>query len=63
MTTPMPNNSKMTPLWAKDRAKGDHAKIAKERRARYAVSTTIDETDNLVSQNEISLEKFEVKDD
>ena len=59
----MPNYSKMTPFWAKDRAKGDHAKIAKERRARYAVSTTIDEIDNLVSQNEVSLENFEVEDD
>ena len=59
----MPNYSKMTPLWAKDRAKGDHAKIAKERRAWYAASTTIDEIDNLVSQNEVSLENFEVEDD
>ena len=63
MTTPMPNYSKMTPLWAKGRAKGDHAKIAKETRARYAVSTTIDEIDNLVSQNEVFLENFEVEDD
>ena len=63
MTTPMPNYSKMTPFWAKDRAKGDHAKIAKERRAMYAASTTIDEIDNLVSQNEVSLENFEVEDD
>ena len=59
----MPNYSKMTPLWAKDRAKGDHAQIAKERHARYAASTTIDEIDNLVSQNEVSLENFEVEDD
>ena len=59
----MPNYSKMAQLWVKDRVKGDHAETAKEKRARYATSTTIDETDNLVSQNEISLENFEVKDD
>ena len=63
MTTPMPNYSKMAQLWAKDRAKGDHAETAKEKRARYAASTTIDEIDNLVSQNEVSLENFEVEDD
>ena len=63
MTTPVPSYSKMTPLWAKDRVKGDHAEIAKERRARYAASTTIDEIDNSVSQNEVSLENFEVEDD
>nr|POF03643.1 hypothetical protein CFP56_61426 [Quercus suber] len=45
------------------RAKGDHAEIAKESRARYAASTTIDEIDNSVSQNEISLENFEVEGD
>ena len=59
----MPNYSKMTQLWAKDRAKGDHAEIAKEKRARYATSIMIDEIDNLVSQNEVSLENFEVEDD
>ena len=53
----------MAQLWAKDRAKGDHAKTAKEKRARYAASTTIDEIDNLISQNEVSLENFEVEDD
>ena len=63
MTTPIPNYSKMAQLWAKDRAKGDHAETAKEKRARYATSTTIDEIDNLVSQNEVSLENFEVEDD
>ena len=63
MTTPTPNYSKMTQLWAKDRAKGDHAETAKEKRARYAASTTIDEIDNLISQNEVSLENFEVEDD
>ena len=63
MTTPMPNYSKMAQLWAKDRAKGNHAKTAKEKRARYAASTTIDEIDNLISQNEVSLENFEVEDD
>ena len=63
MTTPMPNYSKMAQLWAKDRAKGDHAKTAKEKRARYVAPTTIYEIDNLVSQNEVSLENFEVKDD
>ena len=59
----MPNYSKMAQLWVKDRAKGDHAKTAKEKRARYAASTTIDEIDNLVSQNKTSLENFEAKDD
>ena len=63
MTTPIPNYSKMAQLWAKDRAKGDHAETAKEKRPRYAASTTIDEIDNLISQNEVSLENFEVEDD
>ena len=63
MTTPILNYSKMTQLWAKDRAKGDHAETAKEKRARYTASTTIDEIDNLISQNEVSLENFEVEDD
>ena len=53
----------MAQLWAKDRAKGNHAETAKEKRARYATSTTIDEIDNLISQNEVSLENFEVEDD
>ena len=59
----MPNYSKMAQLWAKDRAKGNHAEIAKEKRVRYAASTTIDEIDNLISPNEVSLENFEVEDD
>ena len=63
MTTPIPNYSKMAQLWAKDRAKGDHAETTKEKRARYPASTTIDEIDNLISQNEVSLENFEVEDD
>nr|POE87093.1 hypothetical protein CFP56_53980 [Quercus suber] len=63
MTTPMPNYSKMTQLWAKDRVKCDLAKTTKEKRATYAASTTIDEIDNLVSQNEVSLENFEMEDD
>ena len=53
MTTPIPNYSKMAQLWAKDRAKGDHAETAKEEHARYAASTTIDEIDNLIFQNEV----------
>ena len=53
----------MALLWAKDRAKGDHAEIAKEKCVKYAASTTIDEIDNLISQNEVSLEYFEVEDD
>ena len=52
----------MAQLWAKDRAKGDHAETAKEKCARYAALTTIDEIDNLISQNEVSLENFEVED-
>ena len=63
MTTSMPNYFKMAQLWAKDRAKGDHVETAKKKRARYAASTTIDEIDNFVSQNEVSLENFEVEDD
>ena len=63
MTTPMPNYSKITQIWAKDRAKGDHAETAKEKRVRYAASTIIDEIDIMVSQNEASLENFEVEDD
>ena len=53
MTTPIPNYFKMTILWAKDRAKGENAKTAKEKRVRYAASTTIDEIDDLISQNEV----------
>ena len=52
----------MAQLWAKDRAKGDNAETAKEKRVRYAASTTIDEIDNLISQNEVSLKNFEVED-
>jgi hypothetical protein len=61
MATPIPNYFKMAQLWAKDKATGDHAKIAKEKRARYATSTTIDGIDLMVSQNEVSLENFEVE--
>ena len=53
----------MAQLWAKDRAKCDHVEIAKEKRARYYTSITIDGIDIMVSQNEVSLENFEVKDD
>ena len=63
MTTPMLNYSKMAQFWAKDRAKGDHVEIAKKKCARYVSSTIIDEIDSLVSQNEDSLENFEVEDD
>ncbi|KAK7838546.1 hypothetical protein CFP56_019519 [Quercus suber] len=63
MTTPMPNYSKMAQLWAKDRVKCDHAETTKEKRVRYAALTTIDEIDNLIPQNELSLENFEVEDD
>ncbi|KAL0013095.1 hypothetical protein SO802_000164 [Lithocarpus litseifolius] len=63
MTTPMHNYSKIAQLWAKNRAKGDHAETVKEKRARYFASTAIDEIYNLISQNEISLENFEVEDD
>ena len=51
----------MAQLWVKDRAKGDHAETTKEKHARHAASTTIDEIDNLISQNEVSLENFEVE--
>ena len=63
MITPMSNYSKMAQLWAKDRVKDNHAETTKEKHAKYAASTTIDEIDNLVSQNEVSLENFEVEDD
>ena len=53
MTTPIPNYSKMAQLWAKDRAKGYNAETAKEKRVRYAALTTIDEIDDLISQNEV----------
>ena len=59
----MLNYSKMAQFLAKDRAKGDQVETAKEKRARYVASTIIDEIDNLVSQNEVSLENFEVEDD
>ena len=51
----------MAQLWAKDRAKGDHVEIAKEKHARYSTLITIDEIDIMVSQNEVSLENFKVK--
>ena len=59
----MPNYPKMAQLWAKDRVKGDYAKIAKEKCTRYVASTTIDEIDIMVSQNQVSLKNFEVKGD
>ena len=61
MATPIPNYFKMANLWAKDRATGDHAETAKEKRARYATLTTIDGIDLMVSQNEVSLENFKVE--
>ena len=61
MATPIPNYFKMAQLWVKDRATGDHAETAKEKRARYATSTSIDGIDLMVCQNEVSLEKFEVE--
>ena len=63
MTTPMPNYFKMAQLWAKDRARGNYARTTKEKCARYAASTTIDEINNSISQNKVSLENFEVEDD
>ena len=63
MITPMSNYSKMAQLWAKDRVKDNHAETTKEKRAKFAALTTIDEIDNLISQNEVSLENFEVEDD
>ena len=53
----------MAQLWAKDKTKAYHAKIANQKYARYDASITIDEIDNLVFQNEVSLENFEVEDD
>ena len=61
MATPIPNYFKMAQLWVKDRATGDHAETAKEKRARYATSTSIDGIDLMVCQNEVSLENFEVE--
>ena len=48
----------MAQLWGRDRAKGDHPETEKEKCARYAASTTIDEINNLISQNEVSLENL-----
>ena len=53
----------MAQFQAKDRAKGDHIEIAKEKRAKYAASTTINEIDIMLSQNKVYLENFEVEDD
>ena len=61
MTTPMPNYPKVTQLEAKDRAKSDHAETAKEKHARYATLTIVDENDMMVSKNLVSLENIEVK--
>ena len=63
MITPMPNYFKTAQLWAKNRARGDHAKTTNEKCSRYVASTIIDEIDNLISQNEVFLENFEVEDD
>ena len=61
MATSIPNYFKMAQLWAKDRATGDHAETEKEKRARYATSTSIDSIDLMVSQNKVSLKNFEVE--
>jgi hypothetical protein len=61
MATPILNYFKMANLWAKDRAIGDYAETAKEKRARYATLTTIDGIDLMVSKNEVSLENFKVE--
>ena len=55
----------MTQLWVKDKAIGHHAKTSNEKRARYATLSTIDDIDIMVSQtqNRVSLEDFEVKED
>ena len=45
----MLNYSKMVQLQAKDRVKGDHAETTKEKCARYATLTTIDEIGIMVS--------------
>ncbi|GMY06199.1 hypothetical protein FCV25MIE_01438 [Fagus crenata] len=37
MATPIPNYFKMAQLWAKDRATGDHAETAKQKRALFSV--------------------------
>jgi len=65
MSTHIPNYIKMTQLWVKDKAIGDHAKTSNEKRARYATLSTIDDIDIMVSQtqNRVSLEDFEVKED
>ena len=59
----MPNYPKMAHIWAKDRVKSDYAKTAKEKCTRYVASTTIDEIDIMVSQNQVSLKNFEVEGD
>ena len=51
----------MAQFWGKDRVTYDHSKTVKEKRARYATSTTIDGIDLMVSQNEVSLKNFEVE--
>ena len=53
----------MAQLQAKDRVKCDHAETTKEKCARYATLTSIDEIGIMVSQNEVSLENFEIEDD
>ena len=53
----------MTQLWVKDKAIGDHAETSNEKHARYATLTTIDDIDMMLSQNRVSLEDFEVKED
>ena len=63
MSTHIPNYIKMTQLWVKDKAIGHHAKTSNEKRARYATLSTIDDIDIMVSQNRVSLEDFEVKED
>ncbi|XP_059651051.1 uncharacterized protein LOC132298673 [Cornus florida] len=64
-TTPINNYDKLLELFAKDRATGDEAATAKEKRFQWASSTndelmgSIDGIDQLVAENEVTLENVE----
>lgn len=62
MTIVVPNYFKMAQIWGKDRATGYHAETAKEARERNNSTTTIHDIDMMVSQNEATLDDFQVHD-
>ena len=65
MNKPIRNYEKLAQLYGQDRATGEFAESASEMRERlrasninFDVDNTVDSIDNLVSQNEVTLENF-----